>query len=53
MTVLEMIEQLQKMNPEAVVLHGDGDKFGEGFSVIGYVCEEGNRKKVVLRDKGW
>jgi len=50
MTVAEMIDRLKALNPSAVVMLGDGDKFGEGFSVRISIREEAQGKKVVIRD---
>jgi hypothetical protein len=51
MKVSELVEQLSKMNPDAVVLHGDGDRWGEGFSVVASVTEENKGARVIIRDK--
>ena len=51
MKVSELVEKLQNMQPDAVVLIGDGDRYGEGFSFIGEITEENHGKRVVIREK--
>lgn len=49
MIVAELIEKLKTCDPNAAVLIGDGDKFGEGFSGIAEVVDQNGR--VIIRER--